>query len=154
MLTCKFWGLPGGMRRELIVLAEEQKKSFVLYFDMYPSIRTLPTDQKGFLLEAVFEYAQAAAERGSPPEEVLARHPDMSQECRMAFRFVAETIRRDTEKWKEKHKRYSEAARARCEKGHGSEAGDSEKKADNNTWMRKNVRQNQNNGTQDAWKYI
>ena len=103
-------------------MAEEQKKSFLLYFDMYPSIRTLPTEQKGMLLETVFEYAQAAAERGSPPEEILARYPDMSQECRMAFRFVAETIRRDTEKWKEKHRRYSEAARTRWEKGHGKYA--------------------------------
>ena len=98
-------------------MAEEQKKSFVLYFDMYPSIRVLPADQKGMLLGAVFEYAQSAAERDITPEEIMARYPDMSQACSMAFRFVAETIRRDTEKWKAKHKRYSEAAKVRWEKG-------------------------------------
>ena len=103
-------------------MAEEQKKSFLLYFDMYPSINILPIEQKGMLLDTMFEYAQAAAERDSPPEEILARYPDMSQECRMAFRFIAETIRRDTEKWREKHRRYSEAAKTRWEKGHGNNA--------------------------------
>ena len=128
------------MRRELITVAEEQKKSFILYFDMYPSIRTLPTEQKGMLLDMVFEYAQAAAERNSPPEEFLARYPDMSQECRMAFRFVAETIRRDTEKWREKHRRYSEAAKTRWEKGHGkySEGGrDSDRDAEMRKYIQK-----------------
>ena len=100
-------------------MAEEQKKSFLVYFDMYPSIHILPIEQKGMLLDAMFEYAQAAAKQEGSPETVLARCPDMSQECRMAFRFVAETIRRDTEKWRDKHKRYSEAAKTRWEKGHG-----------------------------------
>lgn len=31
----------------------------------------------------------------------------------MAYRFLAETIRRDTEKWKEKQRRYQEAAARR-----------------------------------------
>ena len=53
-------------------MAEEQKKSFLLYFDMYPSIHILPIEQKGMLLDTMFEYAQAAAERDSPPEEILA----------------------------------------------------------------------------------
>ena len=81
-------------------MAEGEKKSFVLYFDMYPSIHVLPDDQKGMLLDAVFEYARSAAAGKSTPEEVLLRFPDMSEACCMAFRFVAETIRRDTEKWK------------------------------------------------------
>ena len=75
-------------------MAEEQKKSFVLYFDMYPSIRVLPADQKGMLLGAVFEYAQSAAERDITPEEIMARYPDMSQACSMAFRFVASGVTR------------------------------------------------------------
>ena len=81
-------------------MAEGEKKSFVLYFDMYPSIHILPNDQKGILLDAVFEYARSAAAEESTPEQVLLRFPDMSEACCMAFRFVAETIRRDTEKWK------------------------------------------------------
>ena len=119
-------------------MAEEQKKSFVLYFDMYPSIRVLPTDQKGMLLGAEFEYARSAAERDCTPEEIMTRYPDMSQACCMAFRFMAETIRRDTEKWKAKHRRYSEAAKARWEKGkYAGEGGDDGRENE----MRKYVRQ-------------
>ena len=120
-------------------MAEGEKKSFVLYFDMYPSIHVLPDDQKGMLLDAVFEYARSAAAGKSTPEEVLLRFPDMSEACCMAFRFVAEIIRRDTEKWKAKHIRYSEASRARWKKGQsrcGSERGDSNE-------MRKYIRQMQ-----------
>ena len=132
-------------------MAEEQKKSFVLYFDMYPSIRVLPADQKGMLLGAVFEYAQSAAERDITPEEIMARYPDMSQACSMAFRFVAETIRRDTEKWKAKHKRYSEAAKVRWEKGQyaggGGYGGRGEEKA---ACMRKYIDQMPKRGKQDG----
>ena len=132
-------------------MAEEQKKSFVLYFDMYPSIRVLPADQKGMLLGAVFEYAQSAAERDITPEEIMARYPDMSQACSMAFRFVAETIRRDTEKWKAKHKRYSEAAKGRWEKGQyageGGYGGRGDEKA---ACMRKYIDQMPKRGKQDG----
>ena len=135
----------------MIALAEEQKKSFVLYFDMYPSIRVLPADQKGMLLGAVFEYAQSAAERDITPEEIMARYPDMSQACSMAFRFVAETIRRDTEKWKAKHKRYSEAAKVRWEKGQyageGGYGGRGDEKA---ACMRKYIDQMPKRGKQDG----
>lgn len=113
---CKSGGVQGKIGRELIALAEEKKKSFVLYFDMYPSICVLPDDQRGILLSAVFEYAGEVLKNGDALEPVLERYPKMTQECRMALRFIAETIRRDTEKWKEKHKRYSEAAKNRWEK--------------------------------------
>ena len=123
-------------------MAEEQKKSFLVYFDMYPSIHILPIEQKGMLLDAMFEYAQAAAKQEGSPETVLARCPDMSQECRMAFRFVAETIRRDTEKWKAKHRRYSEASKARWEKGQYADRSRDNGKEDE---MRKYIRQMQDN---------
>ena len=129
-------------------MAEEKKKSFLLYFDMYPSIRILHREQKGLLLDTVFEYAQVA-EGGSLPEEVLARYPDMSQECRMAFRFMAETIRRDTEKWKEKHRRYSEAAKVRWEKGHGKYA-DERRDRERDAEMRKYVQQMQERVMKDT----
>ena len=122
-------------------MAEGEKKSFVLYFDMYPSIHVLPDDQKGMLLDAVFEYARSAATRESTPEEILVRYPDMCQACCMAFRFVAETIRRDTEKWKAKHIRYSEASKARWKKGQSQSDGEG---GDGNE-MRKYIRQMQEN---------
>ena len=119
-------------------MAEGEKKSFVLYFDMYPSIHVLPDDQKGMLLDAVFEYARSAAAGKSTPEEVLLRFPDMSEACCMAFRFVAETIRRDTEKWKAKHIRYSKASKARWEKERSQYTGGD---LGNEDEMRKYVRQ-------------
>lgn len=119
-------------------MAEGEKKSFVLYFDMYPSIHILPNDQKGILLDAVFEYARSAAAEESTPEQVLLRFPDMSEACCMAFRFVAETIRRDTEKWKAKHRRYSQASKARWEKERSQYTGGD---LGNEDEMRKYVRQ-------------
>ena len=119
-------------------MAEGEKKRFVLYFDMYPSIHVLPDDQKGMLLDAVFEYARSAATGKSTPEEVLLRFPDMSEACCMAFRFVAETIRRDTEKWKAKHRRYSQASKARWEKERSQYTGGD---LGNEDEMRKYVRQ-------------
>ena len=119
-------------------MAEGEKKSFVLYFDMYPSIHILPNDQKGILLDAVFEYARSAAAEESTPEQVLLRFPDMSEACCMAFRFVAETIRRDTEKWKAKHRRYFQASKARWEKERSQYTGGD---LGNEDEMRKYVRQ-------------
>ena len=82
------------------------KKSFVLYFDAYRCLIQLPVDQRGELITALFEYAREAAERPeAEPGELLARHPAMTAETWMAFSFLAETIRRDTEKWREKHTR-------------------------------------------------
>ena len=121
-------------------MAEGEKKSFVLYFDMYPSIHVLPDDQKGMLLDAVFEYARSAAAGKSTPEEVLLRFPDMSEACCMALRFVAEIIRRDTEKWKAKHIRYSKASKARWEKERSQYTGGD---LGNEDEMRKYIRQKQ-----------
>ena len=92
-----------------------EKKGFVLYFEMYTSIAVLPAEQRGELLSAMYEYAQEVVKREVPMEEVIQRHPQMTVETQMAFRFIAESIRRDTEKWREKHERYSQAAKARHE---------------------------------------
>ena len=35
----------------------QEKKSFVLYFDSWPLIATLPPEQRGWLLSAVFDFA-------------------------------------------------------------------------------------------------
>ena len=102
------------------------KKSFVLYFDAYRCLIQLPMDQRGELITALFEYAREAAERpAAEPGELLARHPAMTAETWMAFSFLAETIRRDTEKWREKHTRYAQAAlrreRETCPRERGEE---------------------------------
>lgn len=91
-------------------MAEEQKKSFLIYFDVYSSISFLPPEQRGELFSALFEYAQAEAEKPTEQSAVLSRHTAMSTETRMAFYFMAKTIQRDTEKWRQKHVRYQQAA--------------------------------------------
>lgn len=103
-------------------MQREDKKSFVLYFDMFPSITGLPPDQRGELFSALFSYARAEAEGPTEQEEIFSQYPDMGPEARMAFRFMAETIRRDTEKWREKRARYVKAARERAEKSRSDKA--------------------------------
>lgn len=93
----------------------EGKKSFVLYFDAYDHLKALPAEQRGELLLALFEYAKAAAQGQGEPEETAANHPAMTGETRMAFSFLAQTIRRDTEQWPHKQARCSQAARERKE---------------------------------------
>ena len=94
----------------------EGKKSFVLYFDAYDLLKALPAEQRGELLLALFEYAQAAAQGHPEPEETMAGHPAMTPETRMAFAFLAQTIHRDTEQWLRKQARCSRAARERAER--------------------------------------
>lgn len=96
-------------------MAEEHKKSFMLYFDAYPSIAALPAEQRGELLVLLYRYAMAAEKAPTDPEEILGEFPDLAGETRVAYRFLAETIRRDTEKWKAKQRRYQEAAARRTE---------------------------------------
>ena len=94
-------------------MAEEHKKSFMLYFDNFPCVAALDAEQRGELLLLLYRYAMAADKAPTDPEEVLRQHPGLREETRMAYRFLAETIRRDTEKWKEKQRRYQEAASRR-----------------------------------------
>lgn len=96
-------------------MAEEHKKSFMLYFDNYPSIAALPAEQRGELLVLLYRYAMAAEKAPTDPEEILREFPDLAGETRVAYRFLAETIRRDTEKWKAKQRRYQDAAARRTE---------------------------------------
>ena len=94
----------------------ETKKSFLLYFDMYPQIRELSLEQRGALLSALFQFAESEAREAGSGANLLESAPDMTMETRMAFRFIAETIRRDSEKWHQKHQRYQKAALERHRK--------------------------------------
>lgn len=91
-----------------------EKKGFVLYFDMEHSIQCLPPDQRGYLLTALYRYAKDAAEADLMPETALDAFPELSPEARMAFRFMADAVRRDTEKWKQSRERYRMAALERA----------------------------------------
>lgn len=97
------------------------KKSFLLYYDMYPMIRDLPAEQRGHLFSAIFEYADAAWRSDADQKSVLGRFPRMGKAARMAYAFITATIFRDTRKWLEKQERYHQAAVQRCEKAHQQE---------------------------------
>ena len=96
-------------------MSQEHKKSFVLYFDAYPCIAALPVEQRGELLLQLFRYAMAEDKAPTDPETILEQYPVLNGEGRMAYSFLAETIRRDTEKWKDKQRRYQAAAARRWE---------------------------------------
>lgn len=63
-------------------MAEEHKKSFMLYFDNYPSIAALPAEQRGELLVLLYRYAMAAEKAPTDPEEILREFPDLAGETR------------------------------------------------------------------------
>ena len=85
----------------------EEKKSFILYLDSYPMFQMLSPEQRGWLLTAIYAYAQqlsqeeAAVQAGELAimEAVADSIPEMEDQTRMAFSFVASSIYRDTQKW-------------------------------------------------------
>ena len=85
----------------------EPKKSFILYLDSYPMFRMLSPEQRGWLFTAIYTYAQqlsqeeAAVQAGEleTMEAVANSIPEMEDQTRMAFSFVASSIYRDTRKW-------------------------------------------------------
>lgn len=117
-------------------MAEERKKSFMLYFDNFNSIAALPAEQRGELLLLLYRYAIAADKAPIDPEEMLEQYPLLNDARRMAYRFLAETIRRDTEKWKDKQRRYQAAAARRWEARPSGAAGKEEPDIEDVAWMK------------------
>ena len=76
------------------------KRGFVVYFDNYPMLLTMPPEQRGLLFTALMQYADGRW-RGevTDPEEVLVRWPDMGAQAQMGFRFMASAVDRDTQRW-------------------------------------------------------
>ena len=96
-----------------------EKKSFLLYFDNMDCLHALDDAERGRLLMALFQYAQAACEREYPPEKALAQYPELSSAACMAFLFMAGNIYRDTHKWLERQRKQQESARRRIAQEHG-----------------------------------
>ena len=117
-------------------MAEERKKSFMLYFDNFNSIAALPAEQRGELLLLLYRYAIAADKAPIDPEEMLEQYPLLNDAGRMAYSFLAETIRRDTEKWKDKQRRYQAAAARRWEARPSGAAGKEEPDIEDVAWMK------------------
>lgn len=128
------------------------KKSFVLYFDDFPCVEHLPSDQRGELLSLFFRYAIAEDRAPTDAMELADQVPGLTEETRMAFQFIAKSIRRDTMCWKEKESRYQAAARRRvaqqseggtCRREKQPEKGD-------NSWMRKYIMRDERTSTRPA----
>lgn len=92
-----------------------RKNSFVLYRNMRKHMAKLPREQQGALLMAIMDYADSAADGQTDMAAVLTQYPDMAPETRMAFSFIADVIRMDTEKWHQKQQNYQKAAQKRQE---------------------------------------
>lgn len=108
----------------------------MLYFDNFNSIAALPAEQRGELLLLLYRYAIAADKAPIDPEEMLEQYPLLNDAGRMAYRFLAETIRRDTEKWKDKQRRYQAAAARRWEARPSGAAGKEEPDIEDVAWMK------------------
>ena len=67
--------------------------------------------------------------------------------ARMAFSFMAKSIRRDTEKWREKHVRYQQAAQQRWQDTARS-------RQESGAVPRKAREQADSKGGGDIWKYV
>jgi len=81
----------------------KEKKGFVLYMDNYHAIRELSDRQKGLLIEALFLFARETAQCGITSDAFFAEHQQeffADRETAIVFLFMAESIFRDTKKWR------------------------------------------------------
>ena len=102
-----------------------EKKGFVLYFDAASSLAALCAAQRGELLLALFDYAERTAKQSLTPETT-----------RMAFRFMANSIERDTKKWERQRERRSQGAAQRYARARGEAEAPAPSAAGRNDWMK------------------
>lgn len=107
-----------------------EKKSFILYFDNAKQINMLTDEQAGKLFKALFKFAETGEE---------TEFEDLA--LNIVFSFIADIIRRDTEKYDSVCNKNSKSAKKRWEK---SENADAEKKVRKNARAEKKVRENAN----------
>lgn len=87
-----------------------EKKGFVLYFDSWESLAELSAAQRGELLAALFVYASEVCRADENPLSFVRRFTGMEPDTRMAFCFMANAIRRDTQKWLSRQQNCRKAA--------------------------------------------
>ena len=86
-----------------------EKKSFIIYKDNAPIIRRLPKEEVGELLLLLLDYAQEGGEEETPQEFLQGREVSMPVE--LVFGFVAGSIYRDNQVWREARKARQEEPR-------------------------------------------
>lgn len=91
------------------------KRGFVVYFDNYPMLITLPPEQRGWLFTALMDYAARQSRgEGEPPDVLLERYPPLSAPTRTAFQFMATAIDRDTQRWLQRQRVGEERRQAKA----------------------------------------
>ncbi len=113
-----------------------EKKGFVLYFDAASSLAALCAAQRGELLLALFDYAERTAKQSLTPETALDSYPALDEQTRMAFRFMANSIERDTKKWERQRERRSQGAAQRYARARGETEVPAPSAAGRNDWMK------------------
>lgn len=88
---------------------EKKKDSFILYNEYYEMVKELPTDQKGLLLCAIFEYSTCGNE---------IELPDMA---RIIFKLIKKRMDYDRNKYVERCQHNSENIRKRWNKENTTE---------------------------------
>ena len=106
-----------------------QKRSFLLYFDNYPMIQGLSDEQRGMLLTALFDYAIAAIQPdGKTIAQIMEAVPAMTEETKMACRFMCSNIKRDTQRWLNRQEGHNRKKAQREEQGSGGSISDEGKR--------------------------
>ena len=104
----------------------KKRRSILFYFDNYHLVAALPDAQLGLLFRALMECGQLEAEGQDGITDFAQRYPTMEEGTRMAFRFMADNLRRDAAAYREKCANYSAAAQRREERSRRSGEGASE----------------------------
>ena len=92
-----------------------KRSSILFYFDNFRRVADLPDDQLGILFRALMECGEAEADGRDGITGFEQRYPNMDGNTRMAFSFMADTIRRDAAVYAEKCANYRSAAQRRWE---------------------------------------
>lgn len=91
-----------------------EKKSFLIYFDNAPMINGLPPEQRGWLFSALLDYGDRVSRENLSPEAALRLYPQLESQAQMAFRFIASTIDRDTQRWLQRQRAGEERRQAKA----------------------------------------
>ena len=79
-----------------------KRSSILFYFDNFHRVADLPDDQLGVLFRALMECGEKEVNGEDGITGFEERYPGMSEKTKMAFSFMADTIRRDAAAYAEK----------------------------------------------------
>lgn len=114
------------------------KKGFVVYFNNYPLMASLPLEQRGLLFSVLMVYADRVwRDSAVTIEEVMEGFPQLTPETRMACGFMGAAIRQDTQAWLSKREH-----RAKKQPGQNEAAAGTDRRArEDMEWVRRLLEQ-------------